>query len=106
VLQSQAAQTLFDRLNEMFDMVIIDAPPLLPVSDAAIMARDVDGAILVVRHGKTTKEQLQQASLRLAQVDATLFGVAVNMTPRRGQGIYGYGYEYGYDYEPQRVKVP
>lgn len=109
VLQSQAAQTLFDRLNQMFDMVIIDAPPLLPVSDAAIMARDVDGAILVVRHGKTTKDQLQQARLRLAQVDANLFGVAVNMTPRRGKGAYGYGYGYGYGYEPQtapkRVKT-
>lgn len=109
VLQSHAAQTLFDRLNQMFDMVIIDAPPLLPVSDAAIMARDVDGAILVVRHGKTTKDQLQQARLRLAQVDANLFGVAVNMTPRRGKGAYGYGYGYGYGYEPQtapkRVKA-
>ena len=99
VLQSHAAQSLFDRLKEMFDMVIIDAPPLLPVSDAAIIARDVDGAILVVRHGKTTKEQLRQAGQRLAQVDANLFGVTVNMTPRRGKGAYDYGY--GYDYEPQ-----
>jgi receptor protein-tyrosine kinase len=104
VLQSHAAQALFDRLNQMFDMVIIDAPPLLPVSDAAIMARDVDGAILVVRHGKTTKDQLQQARQRLAQVDANLFGVAVNMTPRRGKGSYGYGYGYGYGYEPQPAK--
>lgn len=100
VLQSHAAQALFERLNEMFDMVIIDAPPLLPVSDAAIMARDVDGAILVVRHGKTTKDQLRQARLRLAQVDANLFGVAVNMTPRRGKSAYMYEYEY----EPRRVK--
>jgi receptor protein-tyrosine kinase len=105
VLQSHAAQSLFDRLTDMFDMVIIDAPPLLPVSDAAIMARDVDGAILVVRHGSTTKEQLRQASVRLSQVDANLFGVAVNMTPRRGKRSYGYGYGYSYDYEPQRVKA-
>jgi len=105
VLQSHAAQSLFDRLNDMFDMVIFDAPPLLPVSDAAIMARDVDGAILVVRHGKTTKDQLRQAAQRLAQVDANLFGVAVNMTPRRGKRSYSYGYGYGYEYEPQRVKV-
>jgi receptor protein-tyrosine kinase len=107
VLQSHAAQSLFDRLNQMFDMVIIDAPPLLPVSDAAIMARDVDGAILVVRHGKTSKEQLRQARLRLDQVDANLFGVAVNMAPRRGKGAYGYAYGYGYEYsyEPKRAKA-
>jgi capsular exopolysaccharide synthesis family protein len=107
VLQSHAAQSLFDKLNQMFDMVIIDAPPLLPVSDAAIMARDVDGAILVVRHGKTSKEQLRQARQRLDHVDANLFGVAVNMAPRRGKGAYGYSYGYGYEptYEPKRVKV-
>lgn len=98
VLQSRAAQELFDRVSQMFDMVIIDGPPLLPVSDAAIIARDVDGAILVVRHGKTTKEQLSQAAMRLEQVDANLFGVAVNMTPKRGG--YGYGYGYGYGPDP------
>jgi len=98
VLQSRAAQELFDRVSQMFDMVIIDGPPLLPVSDAAIMARDVDGAILVVRHGKTTKEQLKQAALRLNQVDANLLGVMVNMTPKRGGKGSGYGYGYGYAY--------
>ncbi|MBO9521812.1 MAG: polysaccharide biosynthesis tyrosine autokinase [Nocardioidaceae bacterium] len=103
VLQSRAAQELFDRVSQMFDMVIIDGPPLLPVSDAAIMARDVDGAILVVRHGKTTKEQLRQASVRLAQVDASLLGVTVNMTPKRGGKSYGYGYGYGYG--PEKPKA-
>ncbi|MGO4255615.1 polysaccharide biosynthesis tyrosine autokinase [Marmoricola sp. RAF53] len=102
VLQSRAAQELFDRVSQMFDMVIIDGPPLLPVSDAAIMARDVDGAILVVRHGKTTKDQLRQAALRLAQVDANLLGVTVNMTPKRGGKSYGYGYGYGYGPEKQK----
>jgi receptor protein-tyrosine kinase len=100
VLQSRTAQELFDRLSQMFDMVIVDGPPLLPVSDAAIIARDVDGAILVVRHGKTSKEQLRQAAVRLSQVDASLLGTAVNMTPRKGKGYYGYGY--GYGYEPEK----
>jgi receptor protein-tyrosine kinase len=106
VLQSRAAQELFDRVSQMFDMVIIDGPPLLPVSDAAIMARDVDGAILVVRHGKTTKEQLRQAALRLNQVDANMLGVMVNMTPKRGgKGSgYGYGYGYAYGYGPEKNK--
>ena len=103
VLQSRAAQELFDRVSQMFDMVIIDGPPLLPVSDAAIMARDVDGAILVVRHAKTTKEQLRQAAVRLAQVDANLLGVTVNMTPKRGGKSYGYGYGYGYG--PDKAKA-
>ena len=102
VLQSKTAQTLFDRLSEMFDMVIIDGPPLLPVSDAAIIARDVDGAILVVRHGKTTKEQLRQAATRLAQVDANVLGVTLNMAPKRGTKPYGYEYAYGYGPEKHK----
>ena len=84
-------------------MVVIDAPPLLPVSDAAILARDVDGAILVVRHGKTTKEQLRQAAGRLKAVDANLFGVTINMTPRRRRSGY---YSYSYGYEPLPSAVP
>lgn len=97
VLQSRTAKALFEELGGLFDMVIIDAPPLLPVSDAAVTARDVDGAILVVRHGSTTREQLRQSALRLEQVDAQLLGVAVNMTPRRNADDYGYAYGYGYE---------
>jgi receptor protein-tyrosine kinase len=102
VLQSQASRSLLERAAGLFDHVIIDAPPLLPVSDAAVMARDVDGAILVVRHGKTSKDQLRQAVTRLQHVDARVLGVTVNMTPRRGSRThgYGYGYEYEYSYEP------
>jgi receptor protein-tyrosine kinase len=85
-------------LRESFDTVIIDAPPLLPVADAAIMATQVDGAILVVRHGKTTKDQVKLAANRVGQVGARLFGVVVNMTPRRGGSDFGYDYGYGYGY--------
>ena len=41
-----------------YEVIIIDSPPLLPVTDAALMAAQTDGAILVVRHGKTTKDQV------------------------------------------------
>lgn len=97
VLQSRTAKALFEELGGLFDMVIIDAPPLLPVSDAAVTARDVDGAILVVRHGTTTREQLRQAAQRLVAVDAQLLGIAVNMTPKRSADDYGYAYGYGYE---------
>lgn len=97
VLQSRTAKALFEELGGLFDMVIIDAPPLLPVSDAAVTARDVDGAILVVRHGSTTREQLHQSAMRLHQVDAQVLGVAVNMTPKRSADDYGYAYGYGYE---------
>ncbi|MGN6782427.1 MAG: polysaccharide biosynthesis tyrosine autokinase [Marmoricola sp.] len=95
ILQARASRDLFEVLRAMYEVVVIDAPPLLPVADAAIMTTDVDGAIVVVRHGRTTREQLRQAVNRIEQVGGRTFGVVVNMTPRRGKG---YGYAEGYDY--------
>lgn len=96
ILQSRATRDLMHLLRDSYDAVIIDAPPLLPVADAAIMATDVDGAILVVRHGKTTRDQLEHATERLEQVGGRLFGAVVNMTPRRRTSNYAYGEEYVY----------
>lgn len=96
VLQSETSKKLLDRLRSMYDMVVIDAPPLLPVADAAVLAHQVDGAILVVRHGYTTKGEVAAAKERLVGVGARLLGVTVNMTPRRARGGSAYGYGYGY----------
>ena len=95
LLQSKAMRELLAEIRGQYDVVLIDAPPLLPVTDAALLAREADGAILVVRHGKTTRDQVKVSTERLAQVDATLLGVVMNMTPTKGRG-YGYGYGYGY----------
>jgi len=89
ILQTKAAGDLLESLTGMFDLVLIDAPPLLPVADAAIMARSASGAILVVRAGKTTTDQLRQATQRLQAVGGHLLGVTLNMTSRRSAD-YGY----------------
>ena len=103
LLQSQATAKLLAELRTMFDLVIIDAPPLLPVADAAILAREVDGAIVVVHYGSTTKDQLQSAHNRLNAVDARVLGVAMNMSPK--QGLRGYGYSTdGYGYLEEQTK--
>lgn len=86
---------LADLLTEMaarYDTIIVDAPPLLPVTDAAILATAADGAILVVRYGQTTHEQAEQATDSLRHVNARLLGAVLNFVPdkRRPQG-YGYG---------------
>jgi len=104
VLQSQAMRHLVARLQSSYEYVIIDAPPLLPVADASIMSTDTDGSILVTRHAKTTKEQLRQAANRIEQVGGRLFGVVVNMSPRRKRGYDGYGYGYGYGYEAESAQ--
>ena len=75
-------------------MVVIDAPPLLPVTDAALLSVAADGAIVVVEAGKTHTEQLAYAARKLDQVSANLLGVVLNKvkTNEVGTAIYGYGY--------------
>lgn len=102
LLQSNAMHDLVKQLRADYDMVVIDAPPLLPVTDAALLASQADGALLVTRFGKTTRDQVAQAVERLAQVDAEPIGVVLNMTPTRGRrDRSGYGYGYGYGYAPR-----
>jgi capsular exopolysaccharide synthesis family protein len=96
LLQSHAMANLLEQLRAQFDIVLLDAPPLLPVTDAAALAAQTDGAIIVIRHGRTNQDQLEHAVQRLDAVDAKTLGVVFNMTPTRGSGsTYGYGYGYG-----------
>ena len=94
LLQSKAMTELVSRLRTMFDIVVIDTPPLLPVTDAAVLASQTDGAVVVVRFGKTTKEQLGGAVDRLRAVDSAPLGVILNMVPTGRSGSDGYGYGY------------
>ena len=92
ILQSRVTHDLLKRLRDDYDMVIVDAPPLLPVADAAVIATATDGAIVVARHGKTTRDQLREAVTRLENVGARVFGVVINMIPRRAANSYYYYY--------------
>jgi capsular exopolysaccharide synthesis family protein len=108
LLQSQAMGEVLNRLRKEFDVIVVDAPPLLPVTDAALLAAQSDGALVVVRHGKTTRDQLRHAIERLESVDARALGVVLNMVPQRksGDSYYGYGYGYGYAPEAGRRSKP
>jgi capsular exopolysaccharide synthesis family protein len=101
LLQSVAMEKLLQDLRDQFDVVIIDAPPLLPVTDAALLSAQADGALVVVRHSKTTRDQLAHAIERVEAVDAKVIGVVINMAPtKKSNSSYGYGYGYGYSYAP------
>lgn len=107
LLQSRAMTDVVERARKEYDVIVIDAPPLLPVTDAALLSAQADGALVVVRHSKTTREQLRHSLERLAAVDAKALGLVFNMVPvrgRRGQAGYGYGYGYGYAPEPGRKR--
>lgn len=97
LLQSQAMTDFVARVRSEYDVVVFDAPPLLPVADAAILASKTDGALVVTRHGKTTRDQLSDAVDRLGQVGSHPLGLVFNRVPRKKAGsAYGYGYGYGY----------
>lgn len=106
LLQSQAMTALLETARTKYDVIIVDAPPLLPVTDAAILASMTDGALLIVRHSRTTRDQLRGAHDRLTSVDASTLGVVLNMVPKKGAGAgYGSGYGYGYGYAPEPAPV-
>ncbi|HRW17350.1 MAG TPA: polysaccharide biosynthesis tyrosine autokinase [Dermatophilaceae bacterium] len=94
LLGSQRMRALVDDLTRDY-FVILDAPPLLPVTDAGLLSAVTDGALLVVSVGKTHKEELALCGKILSQVGGKLLGVVVNKAPKRGMGAVLYGYGYG-----------
>ena len=85
---------LLTTLATAFDIILIDTPPLLPVTDAAVMATLADGCILVSRHGTTTVAQAHTAAQALVKVNAKLYGCVLNMIPAKSGSAYAY-----YSYE-------
>ncbi len=96
ILQTKAMTALIAELRHRYEVVLIDAPPLLPVTDASLLASISDGAILVVKHGSTGRDQIRTATERLQSVGARLLGTVLSMSPARELSRYGYGYGYGY----------
>ncbi|MBS9375460.1 polysaccharide biosynthesis tyrosine autokinase [Rhodococcus sp. B50] len=98
LLGSAHAREVIEDLRSRFDYVIIDAPPLLPVTDAAILTSIADGALLIARYGKTTREQFARAVGNLRAVNAPVLGTILAMTPTKGRGsAYEYRYYYSSD---------
>lgn len=94
IVGSQRMQNVIDHLSKTH-MVVIDAAPLLPVTDASLLAAAADGALLVMLHGKTRKEQVALAVRNLDKVDGALLGFVMNKVPKKDMGSVVYGYGYG-----------
>jgi succinoglycan biosynthesis transport protein ExoP len=97
LLDSHAFNRVLAKMRERFDVVILDSPPVLPVVDALLIARQVDGVVLVARAGSTTQHDVQQGLSLLRQRDTNLLGLVLNdVDLRREHGRYGAVY-YRYD---------
>lgn len=98
LLSSSAMSVLLEQLRCGADMVIVDTPPLLALSDALVLAPQVDGFILVVRSGHTPRQAVLETKQRLEAVGARMLGVVLNGV-KPGDGYYNYYYShYRYHY--------
>ncbi|WP_083196611.1 polysaccharide biosynthesis tyrosine autokinase [Tessaracoccus lapidicaptus] len=97
LLGSEAMQHLLATVERQYDYVLLDAPPLLPVTDAVILAAQTGGAVVVSRSGSVRRQQLATALSALESADATLLGVVLNDVPSLRADSYGY-------YTPTKVQ--
>ncbi|MBW3573522.1 MAG: polysaccharide biosynthesis tyrosine autokinase [Actinobacteria bacterium] len=86
-------------------LVLLDTPPVLPVTDALVVSKWVDATLLVTSAGRTTRRQVQRTVELLAQIDAPLVGTVLNQAPSGTSG-YGYGYGSGSYYGPKPLLTP
>ncbi|ROR66251.1 polysaccharide biosynthesis tyrosine autokinase [Agrococcus jenensis] len=105
LLGSKSMQALITQLETEFDWVLFDAPPLLPVTDAAVLSRNTAGAIMVVASGRATRHQLDVALGMLENVDAPVAGVVLTMLPAKAANAYGAYGAYGEGYALSKTKT-
>lgn len=111
LLHTRAFAELLQRLRERYDLVVLDSPPIGPVSDALVLARQADGVLLVLKAGTTHREAARSARRALASVQARILGGVLNQVnlkdPRYAAGYYAYsgyeGYYGGRDEQQQKV---
>ncbi len=92
LLGSDAMKEILQELEARFDVVIIDAPPLLPVTDAAVLSQEVGGVLLVVGARKARIADVKKAISSLQMVNAGVLGVVLNRMPSKGPDAHRYGY--------------
>lgn len=103
LIESHAMKQLLETLSQLFDVILIDTPPVGVVTDGAIMAGMVDGTILAVASHKTQIDGAKRAKQLLEQVNARILGVVMTMMPISKKGYYGYQY-YEYYQQEQPTK--
>jgi capsular exopolysaccharide synthesis family protein len=92
LLGSEEMKLLIERLENTFDAVVVDAPPLLPVTDAAVLSQQVGGVVVVVGTQKLRQQDLERSLAALDLVESNILGVVLNRLPSKSQDSYTYSY--------------
>jgi capsular exopolysaccharide synthesis family protein len=94
LLNSARTRDIFTQLRDTFDLVLVDSPPVLPVTDAAILSQYADATLMLAAAGQTRRSDLHRAVEKLDQVGATILGTVLNKVTRQTGRYYGYTYTY------------
>lgn len=92
LLGSEPMQEFLESAASEYDAVVLDAPPVVAVSDALVLAPLVDGIILVIRAGKTRVDQIMEAKKLLENANGRIVGVVINAAKPNGKSYYYYHY--------------
>ena len=103
LLGSERMQNVLQRAKEQYDYVLIDTPPVMPVTDALIVSRFVDGIILVIASAEVKVEMAREVKNQLVNAGANILGVVLNKVRSEHHG-YGYGYYYYYGNDGEKHK--
>ncbi|HKQ06562.1 MAG TPA: polysaccharide biosynthesis tyrosine autokinase [Blastocatellia bacterium] len=106
LLSSDKMKALLQAMAARYDHILLDSPPLISVTDPVILSTIVDGVILVVHGGKSTREMARRARQDLESVGAKIFGVVLNNVDMRREGYDGYYYQRYYSSYPEDNHKP
>lgn len=104
LLALKQTRDLLMRIRELCDIIVIDSPPVLPVTDPLVLSAHADGVLLVTDAATAKARELRRARELLEQVDARVVGITVNRVAADAGYGYGYGYGYGDDAEDSRLR--
>jgi succinoglycan biosynthesis transport protein ExoP len=106
LLQTPAFQRVLGRLGRDYDRLVFDSPPVVPVTDAQVIGRQVDGVILVARVDQTQRDFFARAVELLSKVRVNILGVVLNDVDGRKHAYGSYYYQYGQDPTAARLSAP
>lgn len=102
LLGSKKMKALLQEAAEAYDYVFLDMPPVLAVTDAALMSSQVDGTVLILGSGDISPDEGKQAKSLLERVHANILGVILNKVPQHHKSGYYYYYYYDEDHHKKR----
>ena len=97
LIGSKRMKRLIEEFSQEYDMVLIDTPPIIAVTDAALLAQEVDGVILVLASGEVNKDYALRAKEQLDKVGAKILGAVLNKADMKTSEYYYYYYYHGSD---------